>query len=129
MYIADVNKRAATGLVGAGRLMFGAAFLLAPSPTLRLWWPDDEASQPVASGLARGFGAREIGLGLGILGTTVRGGSPWGWLLAAIVADAADVVLTLTNSYSFGRRARLINLVSGALFIPLELYLAFNPDE
>ena len=110
-------------------MMFGAAFLLAPSPTLRLWWPGDEASQPVASGLARGFGAREIGLGLGILGTTVRGGSPWGWLLAAIVADAADVVLTLTNSYSFGRRARLINLVSGALFIPLELYLAFNPDE
>jgi hypothetical protein len=97
-------------------------------PTLRFWWPDNEASQPIATGLARGFGAREVGLGLGILSALVRNDSLRGWILVA-ASDAADVVLTLTNSYSFGPRARLINLASGALFIPLELYLGSDPGE
>lgn len=109
--------------------MFGAAFLFAPSPTLRTWWPVEEASQPIPLGLARGLGAREVALGLGILNAVVRGDTGRDWILAAVTADAADVVLTLTNSYSFGHRARLINLVAGSVLIPLELYLASDPNK
>ena len=109
--------------------MFGASFLLAPSPILRIWWPDDAASGPIALGLARGLGARDAALGLGILAAVLRKESSGGWLLAAAGADAADLVLTLTNAWPFGRRTRLLTLAGIALNVMVELYLAFDQEN
>ena len=109
--------------------MFGASFLLAPSPILRIWWPDDGASGPIASGLARGLGARDAVLGLGILAAVVRRESSRGWLLAAAGADAADLLLTWTNVYPFGRRTRLLTLAGIALYVMVQLYLAFDQEN
>ena len=74
--LVSVFKQMARALVGGGRFFFGASFLLAPSPILRIWWPDDAASGPIALGLARGLGARDAVLGLGILAAVLRRGSP-----------------------------------------------------
>ena len=109
--------------------MFGASFLLAPSTILRIWWPEDEASGPIALGLARGLGARDAALGLGILAAVLRRESSRGWLLAAAGADAADLVLTLTNAYPFGRRTRILSLAGIALYVMLQLYLAFDQEN
>src|ERR687889_1311971 len=70
--LGSVFKQMARALVGGGRFVFGASFLLAPSPILRIWWPDDAASGPIAAGLARGLGARDAALGLGILAAVLR---------------------------------------------------------
>ena len=112
--------------MGGGRFAFGASFLLAPSPILRIWWPEDGASGPIALGLARGLGARDAALGLGILAAVLRRESSRGWLLASAGADAADLVLTLTNAYPFGRRTRILSLAGIALYVMLQLYLAFD---
>ena len=109
--------------------MFGAGFLLAPSPILRIWWPDDGASGPIAPGLARGLGARDAALGLGILAAVLRRESSRGWLLAAAGADVADLVLTLTNAYPFSRHTRLLTLAGIALNVILQLYLAFDQEN
>ena len=109
--------------------MFGASFLLAPSPILRIWWPDDAASGPIALGLARGLGARDAALGLGILAAVLRRESSRGWLLAATGADAGDLVLTLTNAWPFGRRTRLLTLAGIALNVMVQLYLAFDQQD
>ena len=109
--------------------MFGAGFLLAPSPILRIWWPDDGASGPIASGLARGLGARDAALGLGILSAVLRREFSRGWLLAAAGADASDLVLTLTNAWPFGRRTRLLTLAGIALNVMVQLYLAFDQEN
>jgi hypothetical protein len=119
----------ARALVGGGRFVFGSSFLLAPSPTLRIWWPDEAASGPIALGLARGLGARDAALGLGILAAVLRRESSGGWLLAAAGADAADLVLTLTNAWPFGRRTRLLTLAGIALNVMVELYLAFDQEN
>jgi hypothetical protein len=116
-------------LVGGGRFVFGVGFLLAPSPILRIWWPHDGASGPIATGLARGLGARDAVLGLGILAAVLRRESSRGWLLAAAGADAADVVLTLTHAYPFGRRTRLLTFAGGAMYMMLQLYLAFDQED
>jgi hypothetical protein len=121
-----VFKLLIRALVGGGRFAFGAGFLLAPSPILRIWWPDDGTSGPIATGLARGLGARDIALGLGILTAVLRSESSRGWLLAAAGADAADLVLTWTNAYPLGRRTRLLTLTGMALYVMLQLYLAFD---
>ena len=115
--------------MGGGRIALGASFLLAPSPILRIWWPDDGASGPIAAGLARGLGARDAVLGLGILAAVVRRESSRGWLLAAAGADAADLLLTWTNAWPFGRRTRLLTLAGIALFVIVQLYLAFDQEN
>jgi hypothetical protein len=127
--LVSVFKQMAKALVGGGRFFFGASFLLAPSPILRIWWPDDAASGPIALGLARGLGARDAALGLGILAAVLRRESSGGWLLAAAGADAADLILTLTNAWPFGRRTRLLTLAGTALYVMVELYLAFDQEN
>jgi hypothetical protein len=119
----------ARALVGGGRFFFGASFLLTPSPILRIWWPDDAASGPIAPGLARGLGARDAALGLGILAAVLRRESSRGWLLAAAGADAADLVLTLTNAWPLGRRTRLLTFAGIALNVMVQLYLAFDQEN
>ena len=109
--------------------MFGAGFLLAPSPMLRIWWAHGEASGPIAPGLARGLGARDAALGLGILAAVLQSKSSRGWLLAAAGADTADLVLTLTNAYPFGRRTRLLTLAGMAMYVMLQVYLAFDQED
>lgn len=117
------------GLLGAGRLAFGIALLVSPASTLRSIYPDDDASRRISSELGRALGIREMALGLGILAAIMRGDSPKSWLLAGAAVDTADVTLTLTNSFSFSRRGRLVTYLAGPLTVPLEYYLAFNFDE
>jgi hypothetical protein len=124
-----MSKRTVAGLLGAARLSFGMALLFSPAPTLRFFWLDEEASRPIASEIARALGIREVVLGLGILGALMRKTSPRPWLLASAAVDSADVTLTLMNSFSFLRRARLVTFVAGPVTIPLDLYLAFNLEE
>ena len=68
-------------------------------------------------------------MGLGILAAVLRKESSRSWLLAAADADAADLVLTLTNAWPFGRRTRLLTLAGIALFVMVELYLAFDQEN
>jgi len=68
-------------------------------------------------------------LGLGILAAVLRRESSRGWLLAAAGADAADVVLTLTHAYPLGRRTRLLTFAGGAMYVMLQLYLAFDQED
>ena len=117
------------GLLGVARLSFGMALLFSPASTLRILWPEEEASRPITSEIARALGIRETVLGLGILGALMRKDSPKPWLLASAAVDGADVSLTLMNRFSFRRGARLATFVAGPVTIPLDLYLAYSWEE
>jgi hypothetical protein len=125
----EVSKWRMAGLLGAARLAFGLALLIFPAPTLRFFYPRDDASRQVSLELGRALGLREVMLGLGILGAVLKDDSPKSWLLASAAADTADVSLTLTNSFSFSRRGRLVTYAAVPLTIPLEYYLAFKLDK
>jgi hypothetical protein len=124
-----MNKRIVASLLGAGRLSFGMALLFSPATTLWFFWSEDDATQRIASEIGRALGIREVVLGLGIMGALMRNGSLKPWLLAGAAVDTADVTMTLTRSFSFLRRGRLVMAVAGPLTIPLEIYLAFNSEE
>jgi hypothetical protein len=78
-------------LYAIGRIAFGLASLVAPSPTGRtLAGPG--GALPDAQAFLRGMGGREIGLGLGML-AAVRAGRPvQAWVVAGLLADASDLV-------------------------------------
>src|SRR3954447_16311152 len=58
-------------------------------------WIGAPAAHPAAGVLTRALGAREIGLGLGLLASVDRGRPLRPWLAAGMIADAADLVAIL----------------------------------
>jgi hypothetical protein len=89
-------------VIGAGRLLLGAAFLASPVASMRVLGLDSATAKRITV-LARMAAARDIGLGAGTLaaGTLGRadgadsagpGGVAW-WLVAGAFADAVDAAV------------------------------------
>lgn len=93
--------------LGAGRVVLGAAFLARPTAFPRLMGVDSATAGRVAW-QGQMIGAREVGLGVGLL-TSLRG-NPAPWLLAGALADAADAV-----AFSGGARRGDVRRVGHAL--------------
>jgi hypothetical protein len=83
----------AVGL-GRGRVAIGVVSLLAPQLVGRVI-AGSEASGGGASLFARMVGARDIGLGLGVLIALDRGAPVRGWLEASALVDGIDVAACL----------------------------------
>jgi hypothetical protein len=77
-------------LYSTGRILFGAAALVAPGTTGRILAGDGGAA-PDAQAFLRGMGGREIGLGLGLLAMIRANGPVKTWLVAALLADSGDI--------------------------------------
>ncbi|HZG95598.1 MAG TPA: hypothetical protein VEZ46_12910 [Mycobacteriales bacterium] len=82
--------------LGVGRVAAGSLFLARPAAFARLLGVDSVTSGRLAW-QSQMIGAREIGLGLGLLAALRRNPAPW--LLAGALADGVD-------SYAFTARAR-----------------------
>jgi hypothetical protein len=77
-----------------GRVGFGTTMVLVPGLVARTW-AGRGGAEPAARMLMMAVGGRDIGLGLGLVGALRRGGDASGWLRAAALADAMDLVATL----------------------------------
>jgi hypothetical protein len=78
-------------LYGIGRIVFGFTALAAPAVTgATLAGPG--GALPDAKAFLRGMGAREVGLGLGLLDAVRTGGPARRWVVAGLLADAGDIV-------------------------------------
>jgi hypothetical protein len=78
----------------AGRIVLGTALAVAPGIAARGWIGSD-ASRPATQVVAVGMGARDLAIGLGVAGALRAGRGARPWLLAGVVADAADLAATL----------------------------------
>jgi hypothetical protein len=77
-----------------GRIALGAGALLAPGIAGRAWIGRD-ADRAAVKVLARGLGARDVALGLGVVIALDRGAPVRGWLEGSALADAGDFLATL----------------------------------
>jgi hypothetical protein len=77
-----------------GRTVVGAALVAFPRLSASTWI-GAPAALPTSGVLARALGAREIGLGLGLLASADRGRPLRPWLAAGLIADAADLAATV----------------------------------
>lgn len=76
-------------------------------------WIGLDARRPSSRLLARALGARDLALGLGTLASTGRDRRRW--LVAALLADGADLLLTLGAREQLPQRgAALVSLIAGA---------------
>ncbi|HEY7620808.1 MAG TPA: hypothetical protein VH834_13620 [Solirubrobacteraceae bacterium] len=89
-----MNPRdAAVGLAG-GRIAIGVASLLAPSLVARTITGTGGSGHGTTL-FARMVGARDLGLGLGVLSALDRGAPVRGWLEASALVDGIDVAACL----------------------------------
>lgn len=81
--------------IAAGRVAIGAGLLAVPA-LAGSGWVGRAAGAPATQLFVRATGARDVGIGLGVI-SALRGKRrdlrPW--LLASLIADAADAVATL----------------------------------
>jgi hypothetical protein len=96
-----------------GRMLVGAAFVLAPGLAGRLWIGGD-ASRRSVKVLARAFGVRDLALGLGVAIALDRGAPVRGWIEGGVLSDAVDVAATLLAADSIPPDLRRGVLALGA---------------
>ena len=89
-----MEKRDLAVSLAGGRIAIGAASLLAPKLVARTMAGPD-GSEGLTSLFARMAGARDLGLGLGVLAALDRGAPVRGWLEASALVDGIDAAACL----------------------------------
>jgi hypothetical protein len=118
----DLDAKELAQLLSLGRIVIGAAAVLAPRRFARAW--TGERSEAAVSVIAtRGLGARDIALGLGTLRALDGEGPVRPWLEAQALADASDTVSTLSVFGQLPPLRRILGLATaaGACYIGLRL--------
>lgn len=100
-----MEKERAVGLLAGLRLVVGVASWTTPRFAGRLFGLDAQAN-PQSPYLARLFGARDVALAWGAIGT--EGEARKQWLIAGLACDTADVLAGIAG----GRRGYLPPLTS-----------------
>lgn len=95
------------------RVALGVVAFLAPDVATRPW-VGTAGRGPARRVLARSLGARDVALGLGALVAARRDAPLRGWVEAAALADAGDVVGTLVAFGHLPRTGRIVVLLSAA---------------
>lgn len=94
-----MSPRTLAQVIAAGRVVIGAALLVAPTPITRRWVGEDEGGRVGARVLAMGLGGRDVVVGAGVLTALSAGGdSAKPWLIGSIVADVCDMAAILRAS-------------------------------
>jgi hypothetical protein len=89
-----VDARTLARLQALGRVVIGAALTAAPGRT-GAGWIGRDAHRPATQVAIGAFGARDLALGLGTAYAAGQGYGVRPWLRAGVLADAADLVVTL----------------------------------
>lgn len=98
----DAHRQAQA--LAAGRIAFGLVLFLAPSRATSAWLGAD-AQRPGTAMVARGLGARDVALGIGLLTALGRpDGEATRWVEAAIVGDVADAAASVLGGRVSMRR-------------------------
>ena len=89
-----MDARSLARLHALGRVAVGTGLTLAPRRAGAAWLGRD-ARRPATQVATRALGARDLAIGLGTAYAAGQGYGARPWLLAGILADAADLVGTL----------------------------------
>ncbi len=95
------------------RIGLGAAFVLFPALSGRMWIGSDAARRPVKV-LARAFGGRDLAIGLGVVIALDRGTPVRGWIEAGALSDAIDTCASLLAGGSIHPAIRWPAIALGA---------------
>jgi hypothetical protein len=108
-----MDNRRVIAMLSIARVGVGTVLLLAPRRMGRNW-VGSVADDPRAALVIRGFGARDLALGLGTLRALSRNEPLTGWVQMAAVGDACDAAAGLAGASSVGLVRTIPTVVSAA---------------
>ena len=100
------------------RVAAGAVLFFMPRLGTRLWTGEDAQDAPTELAV-RGFGARDMAIGIGLVTALERGAPVRGWLEAGAMVDAGDALGTVASWRGLGRARGFmwfVTMVAAALF-------------
>jgi hypothetical protein len=102
-------------VLAAGRAAFGTGLAARPERIAR-GWLGEVVDQPATQAAIRGLGARDLALSAGALVAAGRKSGARGWLLAATVADLADIAAAVAarDELPPGAVAKTVALAGGS---------------
>ncbi len=89
-----MDQRQLARILNGGRVVIGAASVVAPGFVGSRWYADDTTGKGTFVA-TRAFGARDLALGLGTIGALDAGEAADRWLRMGVVCDAVDAAATL----------------------------------
>jgi hypothetical protein len=110
----------------AGRIAFGGSALIAPR-LLGSTWVGDAAAPPGFGVIARAFGIRDLGLGVGTFQALQSGNRQAlrTWLIVGLAADAVDLGATIAARDKLPSRAvPMLALLAGSAIVTQALNLS-----
>ena len=108
-----MENRRVIALLSIARVGVGTALLLAPRRMGRNW-VGSVVDDSRAALVIRGFGARDLALGIGTLRAMQRDEPLTGWVQMAAFGDACDAVAGLAGASSVGFLRAIPTVVSAA---------------
>lgn len=108
-----MENRRVIALLSIARVGVGTALLVAPHRMGRTW-VGSVAGDRRAALVIRGFGARDLALGLGTLRALRRDEPLTGWVQMAAFGDACDAVAGVAGASSVGILRSIPTVVSAA---------------
>ncbi len=96
-----MENRRVIAMLSIARVGVGTALLLAPR-TMGRNWVGSVADDRRAALVIRGFGARDLALGLGTLRAMARNEPLNGWVQMAALGDACDAIAGLAGASNVG---------------------------
>ncbi len=122
-----MDEKDITRLMGWLRVATGTAFTLAPAKTSRMWVGRDVDSVYTRMA-ARGLGARDLALGIGLLTAMQRGASVRGWLEAGALSDGIDAFNSVVGMRRLSKFRMLLLATAGGYSAYLGRSLASDAD-
>jgi len=122
-----MDEKDITRLMGWLRVATGTAFTLAPAKTSRMWVGRDVDSVYTRMA-ARGLGARDLALGIGLLTAMQRGASVRGWLEAGALSDGIDAFNSIVGMRRLSKFRMLLLATAGGYSAYLGRSLASDAD-
>ncbi len=93
--------------IAINRTLIGTALALAPEQASRGWIGSD-SKIPGAQLMTRGFGARDLAIGIGTLWALNQQAARRPWVSAGLISDAMDLVATLAVRESLPWSGRVV---------------------
>lgn len=118
----DMEERELARVLGLGRTVLGITMVLAPRKAARGFTGEEDPGFTASMAL-RGLGARDIALGTGLLVALEEDRDVARWLEAGALADAGDLLATLSNFRELPTWRRLMWLLTAgsATFLGIKL--------
>jgi hypothetical protein len=123
-----VHPRAVANFLSIARIVIGGGLIVAPQLATPMWI-GRRGLTPAARLLTRALGARDMAIGIGVLGGLRSDADLRPWLAAGMLADATDLVATIVEREDVPNTALPLVVATAGTGVALGAFALLGADK